>query len=61
MSGSKYSPMECRKLSLATSWNAVGMFVVAVLAAVASIGAVAKAMPVYSHYSATQNCRKVAD
>ena len=43
--------MECRKLKLATSWNAAGMFVVAVLAAFASVSTEARAMLVYSYYS----------
>jgi hypothetical protein len=47
----KDGPMECRKLKLATSWNAAGMFVVAVLAAFASVSTEARAMLVYSYYS----------
>jgi hypothetical protein len=47
--GPKDGPMECRKLKLATSWNAAGMFVVAVLAAFASTEA--RATLVYSYYS----------
>jgi hypothetical protein len=43
--------MECRKLKLATSWNAAGMFVVAVLAAFTTVSIEAKAMLVYSYYS----------
>jgi hypothetical protein len=48
--------MECRKLKLATSWlatswNAAGMSVVAVLAAFAGVSTEARAMLVYSYYS----------
>jgi len=39
------------KLKLATWWNAAGMFVVAVLAAFASVSTEARAMLVYSYYS----------
>ena len=39
------------KLKLATCWNAAGMFVVAVLAAFASVSTEARAMLVYSYYS----------
>ena len=49
--GPKDRPMERRKLKLATSWNAAGMFVVAVLAAFIGISTEAKAMLVYSYYS----------
>jgi hypothetical protein len=38
------------KLKLATWWNAAGMFVVAVLAAFASVSTQARAMLVYSYY-----------
>jgi hypothetical protein len=38
-------------LKLATWWNAAGMFVVAVLAAFASVSTEARAMLVYSYYS----------
>jgi hypothetical protein len=47
----KGGPMECRKLKLASSWNVAGMFVVAVLAAFAGVGAEARATLVYSYYS----------
>jgi hypothetical protein len=43
--------MECRKLKLVTSWNAAGMFVVAVLTAFTSVSTEARAMLVYSYYS----------
>src|SRR5271170_5614385 len=43
--------MECRKLKLPTSWNAAGMFLVAVLAAFISASTEARAMLVYSYYS----------
>src|SRR5271155_2722649 len=43
--------MECRKLKLPTSWNAAGMFLVAVLAAFVSVSTEARAMLVYSYYS----------
>jgi hypothetical protein len=43
--------MECRKLKLATSWDAVGMFVVTVLAAFAGVGSEARATLLYSYYS----------
>ncbi len=43
--------MECRKLKLATSWNAVGLLVVAVLVAFAGVSTEARAMLVYSYYS----------
>jgi hypothetical protein len=43
--------MEYRKLKLATSWNAVEMFVVAVLVAFTSVSTEARAMLVYSYYS----------
>ncbi len=49
--GPKDGPMECRKFKLATSWNAAGKFVVAVLAAFASVSTEARAMLVYSYYS----------
>jgi hypothetical protein len=49
--GSKDGPMERRKLKLATWWNAVGMFVVAVLAAFTCVSTEARAMLVYSYYS----------
>jgi hypothetical protein len=39
------------KLKLATWWNAAGTFVVAVLAAFASVSTEARAMLVYSYYS----------
>jgi hypothetical protein len=39
------------KLRLATWWNAAGMFLVAVLAAFASVSTEARAMLVYSYYS----------
>ena len=42
--------MECRKLKLATSWNASGILVVAVLAAF-TVSTEARAMLVYSYYS----------
>ena len=38
-------------MKLATSWNALGMFVVAVLAAFTSLSTEARAMLVYSYYS----------
>jgi hypothetical protein len=44
--------MECRKLKLATSWNAAGMFVITALAAsFASVSTEARAMLVYTYYS----------
>jgi hypothetical protein len=38
-------------LKLATWWNTAGMFVVALLAAFASVSTEARAMLVYSYYS----------
>ena len=49
--GPKDGPMERRKLKLATSWNAVGMFVVAVVTTFTSVSTEARAMLVYSYYS----------
>ena len=43
--------MECRKLKLAASWNAVRMSVVAVPVAFTSVCTEARAMLVYSYYS----------
>jgi len=48
---SKDDLMECRKLKLPTSWNAAGMLLVAVLAALISVSTEARAMLVYSYYS----------
>jgi hypothetical protein len=44
-------PEGYRKLKLATSWNAAGMFVAVVLAAFTSVSSEATAMLVYSYYS----------
>ena len=49
--GRKNGQMECRKLKLATSWDATVMFVAAVLAAFASVSTEAAATLVYSYYS----------
>jgi hypothetical protein len=44
-------PDGASKVKLATSWNAVGMFVVAMLAASTGVSTEARAMLVYSYYS----------
>ena len=43
--------MECRKLKLVTSWNAAGIFMVAMFVAFISFSNGAGAMLVYSYYS----------